>query len=212
MIKSNSVEWRFILKYITLKSVLSEKPLSIKKQKQILADKQLGSSAQLLILTLLQKGQWINLYGSNRGTVITSTEEDQVKCLVQQRYETCMHMKHLVPLLVVVLPHLFPCSKIRESKLIQRVIDQVVEPSDEMIGRLKPMVMNQPEQTICYLLMQVVQQNDPHQFAYNMLSQLLSSNTEQTLPILQENLLSVVKQSNQACELLIKCMDYAGKY
>lgn len=211
MVKSENAAWSVILNYITPKSVLSEKPFSIKKQKQVLSDAEADSSTQLLILTLLQKGQWNELYGHDKSTVIKSIEQDEIKSLVQQKYESSMHLKHLIPQLVTTLPHLFSCSEIKDNDLIQRTLDETVKPSDEVIEKLTPMVMNQPEPSICYLLMHIIQQDSQSQFAFDMLSHLITSETDQTVPILQKNLLHIIKQSNQACELLIKCMEYTGK-
>jgi hypothetical protein len=112
----------------------------------------------------------------------------------------------------MTLPGLFSCSKITDNQVIQSVIDQAVDPSDEMISRLIPMLMNQPEPSICYLLMHIAQQDTRSQFAYDMLMHLIYKQTDQTVDILQENLLSLVKQSNPACELLIKCMAFGGKF
>lgn len=212
MIQDKDTAWKALLKYIAPKSVLSEKPLNLKKQRQILSDTETSSSTQLLILALLQKGQWIELYGDNRGTVITSTEQDDIKSIVQEKFETSMQLKHLVPQLAMTLPGLFSCSKITDNQVIQSVIDQAVDPSDEMISRLIPMLMNQPEPSICYLLMHIAQQDTRSQFAYDILMHLIYKQTDQTVDILQENLLSLVKQSNPACELLIKCMAFGGKF
>ncbi|KAL9548394.1 hypothetical protein MBANPS3_005703 [Mucor bainieri] len=205
----DAAAWKTLIKYITPKSILSDKPLTTKKQKQILSNAEMSSSTQLLILTLLQKGQWIELYGDNRGTVITSTEQDDIKCIIQEKFESSMQLKHLVPQLVMALPRLFSCAHITDSEMIQRIVDQVVDYSDKVISRLTPMLMNQPEPSICYLLMHIAQQDTHSQFAYDMLTHLIDSQTEPTVAILQDNLLSLVKQSNQACELLIKCMNFA---
>ncbi|KAF1804576.1 hypothetical protein V8B55DRAFT_1499181 [Mucor lusitanicus] len=205
----NTATWQALLKYITPRSILSDKPLTLKKQRQVLSDTEISSSTQLLILALLQKGQWIELYGDNRGTVITSTEQDDIKSDIQEKFESSMQLKHLVPRLVMTLPRLFSCSKITGNQVIQGIIDQVVDSSNEMTSRLAPMMMNQPEPSICYLLMHIAQQDAHSQFAYDMLTHLISKQADQAVPILQDNLLSLVKQSNQACELLIKCMEFA---
>lgn len=212
MIRNETAAWSVILNYITPKNILSEKPLSIKKQKQVLADTEANDSTQLLVLALLQKGQWNELYGNDRSTVIKSTEQDEIKSLVQQKYESSMHLKHLIPQLVTTLPHVFSCSKIKDNELMQRIFDEVKRSSDEVIERLTPMVMNQPEPSICYLLMHIAQQDSQSQFSFDMLSHLITSEEDRTVPILQKNLLHIIKQSNQACELLIKCMEYTGKY
>ncbi|GAN07701.1 hypothetical protein MAM1_0172d07203 [Mucor ambiguus] len=205
----DTAAWRALVKYITPKKLLSDKPLTLKRQKQILSDAEISSSTQLLILALLQKGQWIELYGDNRGSVIASTEQDAIKSIIQEKFKSSMQLKRLVPQLVMALPRLFSCSEITDTKVIQSITDQVVDSSDEMIHRLTPMLMNQPESSICYLLMHIAQQDTHSQFAYAMLTHLIYNQTDQTVAILQDNLLSLVKQSNQACELLIKCMEFA---
>lgn len=211
MALSKDKAWNTLLKYITPKSILSDKPLALKKQKQILSDPEASSSTQLLTLALLQKGQWIELYGDNRGVVVSSTEQDNIKSIVQEKFKSSMQLKHLVPQLAMTLPRLFSCSEIKDNQVIQSILDQVVDSSDEIISRLTPMLMNQPEPSICYLLMHIAQQDTHTQFAYAMLTHLIGSQADVTVPILQDNLLSLVKQSNQACELLIKCMEFAGK-
>ncbi|KAL7313618.1 hypothetical protein PS15m_007342 [Mucor circinelloides] len=209
MALSKDKAWSTLLKYITPKSILSDKPLALKKQKQILSDTEASSSTQLLTLALLQKGQWIELYGDNRGAVVSSTEQDDIKSIVQEKFKSSMQLKHLVPQLAMTLPRLFSCSEIKDNQVIQSILDQVVDSSDEIISRLTPMLMNQPEPSICYLLMHIAQQDTHAQFAYDMLTHLIDSQADVTVSILQDNLLSLVKQSNQACELLIKCMEFA---
>ncbi|KAI8641797.1 hypothetical protein BD408DRAFT_202394 [Parasitella parasitica] len=208
LIGSNTTEWNVILKYITPKAILSEKPISTKRQKQILSDSDASSNAQLLLLTLLQKGHWIDLYGEGRSITTTSVEQDEIKSLIQQTYISSMQLKHLIPQLAITLPHLFPCSFVLDSELMQSIIDQIVSPSDEMFKNLATMIMNRPEPSVCYLVMQTVQQTHQHKFTYNMLCHLIAGEPDQIVPILQEELLLVVKHSDQACELLLKCMDF----
>ncbi|CEP13984.1 hypothetical protein [Parasitella parasitica] len=208
LIKSNTKEWNIILKYITPKVVLSEKPISAKRQRQILSDPDASSSTQLLLLTLFQKGEWIKLYTEKRSTVVTSAEQDEIKNLVQQKYKSLMRLKHLIPPLVTTLPHLFSCTAVKDSELIQSIINQIESPSDEMFKNLATMIMNRPEPSVCYLLTQTVQKTRQHNFTYKMLCHLITTEPDQIVPMLQEDLLSAVKESDQACNLLLKCMDF----
>ncbi len=78
---------------MTPKSILLKKPFTTKKQKSILlheSSERLTPIAKIILLLMLQKGQLLELYGSNRKSVIYSSEEEEIKSLFTTEY------KHMV--------------------------------------------------------------------------------------------------------------------
>lgn len=87
--------WDLIITWLNPKSIVSEKPLVLKKQKSILSfhsdeNMSLLPSLKILILIILQKGRLVELYGPNRSSVIYTKEEEDIKDLIQKEY------KHMV--------------------------------------------------------------------------------------------------------------------
>lgn len=85
--------WDLITTWLSPKLVVSDKPLSSKKQKSILLFKNgenmpLLSSVKIIILVILQKGHLVKLYGPNRLSAVYTTEEEDIKNLIQKEYKT----------------------------------------------------------------------------------------------------------------------------
>lgn len=73
----------------------------MKKQKSILTFETaqpmpLLSNIKILILIILQKGRFVELYGPNRSSIVFTTEEEEIKELFQKEYKTMVKRKSKV--------------------------------------------------------------------------------------------------------------------
>ncbi|KAI8350928.1 hypothetical protein EDC96DRAFT_519232 [Choanephora cucurbitarum] len=215
VLKSGTINydfWLFILTYLTPKAVISERPISSKKQRKILSHSN-TSASKLILLTLLQKTEWKSLFPSSNCTSskLLSTEQQEVKDLVQSEYKEALSTQSLpmlLPVLVSTWPGLFPYDLVQDTQLIQAIVDRADKISD--ISFLIPMILRSPESSICNALMNIVKPDEDSraEFSYELLKALVEHNADQVMPILEPNLLSLIKVSNKACELLIHCMSF----
>lgn len=87
--------WNLITTYLTPKSIVSEKPISLRKQKTILSSQHnhtiatipLISIVKIILIVLLQKGRLTELYGLDRKSVLYNTEEEEIKDLFTVDYD-----------------------------------------------------------------------------------------------------------------------------
>ncbi|KAI7905031.1 uncharacterized protein BX663DRAFT_501425 [Cokeromyces recurvatus] len=212
--KAIAGEWNRILTYLTPKAVLSDKPLTPKKQKKILDDKEISPLTHIILLILLQKGNWIKLYGLYHDTVVLSTDEEEIKSLLSKDCQAILktnipNIQSWIAQLTIQFPDLFSIEYIENEDLIQAILDQTTDESTETMIQLSSIIKKRPESSVCYLLFHVAQQDKQSKFAYHLLSYLIEyQNSNQIISILAKNLMSLLKTNNSACELLIKCMPY----
>ncbi|KAI8076271.1 hypothetical protein BDF21DRAFT_66511 [Thamnidium elegans] len=208
--------WDLIVTYLSPKSIVSEKPLTLKKQKALLSGQTIPllSTIKVSLFVILQKGRLVGLYGPNRASTIFSDEEDEIKVLFKKEYTNMVRSfpikglgRHLIPLLVEKLPLICTTDDINSNELVQLIMDNV-EYNKETMHWLIPLLIRKPEISVCNLLLNVLEQNDKSQPSYDLLSDLIVQNSSDFIELLENNLLSVLKSSNQACELLIQCMEY----
>ncbi|KAI8078967.1 uncharacterized protein B0P05DRAFT_541886 [Gilbertella persicaria] len=201
--KDHLLMWNELFVWLTPKAVATEKPISFKKQKKILASVHL-QFAKLVVLTLLQKGEWYHL------STVHSTEQDEIETHIQEEYNTLLSMDSpflvLLPSLIATLPHLFSTENVCHPALIQTILDQTTDTTS--IKRLVPMVLKEPESPICNALWHIAQQDDRADFSFRLLTCLIQQDSESVLSILQGNLIPLIKSSDKACELLIECMSF----
>ncbi|KAI8364563.1 hypothetical protein BD560DRAFT_164355 [Blakeslea trispora] len=198
--------WLFILTYLTPKAVMSERPISIKRQKKILSQSN-SPANKLIVLTLLQKSEWHSLCASK----LLSTEQQEMKELIQSEYKQAMSdpsIYILLPVLISTWSDLFPYAFVQDARLMQAIVDNTHKASH--IPLVIPMILKAPESVICHALMSILQ---PHadsksEFSYQLLTALVEHHADQVMPLLEPNLLSVVKTNTKACELLIHCMSF----
>lgn len=78
-----------IVTYLTPKSIVSEKPLTIKKQKALFTSQttSLLSAIKVTLFIILQKGHLITLYGSNRTSIVYSDDDEEMKLLFKKEYK-----------------------------------------------------------------------------------------------------------------------------
>ncbi|KAI9470751.1 MAG: hypothetical protein EXX96DRAFT_490804 [Benjaminiella poitrasii] len=177
--KDATCDWHQILTYLTPKTILSEKPLALKKQKSILADENTSPMIHIILLALLQKGRWNEIYGLQHGTIVLSTDEEENKLLLTKDYEAMLKTsipktQSWIAQLSICLPDLFPMENIENEDLLQAVLDQVPDESTETMMRLLPLIMKRAEPSICYLLFHISQQDERAKFAYLLLTHLIT--------------------------------------
>ncbi|GAA5817484.1 hypothetical protein MFLAVUS_011032 [Mucor flavus] len=208
--------WNLIVTYLSPKSIVSEKPLTLKKQKFLLSGQTTTSlsTVKVSLFIILQKGNFVGLYVPDRASAIFSDEEEEIKILFKKEYTNMVQSFpikklgfHLVPLLVEKLPLLCTTDDIDSNELVQLIMDKVAY-NKKTMHWLIPLLIRKPEISACNLLLNVLEQNNKSQPSYDLLSDLIVQNSSDFIELLENNLLSVLKNSNQACELLIQCMEY----
>ena len=177
--------WLFILTYLTPKAIISERPISSKKQRKILSHSS-TSASKLILLTLLQKSEWKSLFpGSNcTSSKLLSTEQQEVKDLVQSEYKEALStqsLSMLLPVSVSTWPDLFPYDLVQDTQLIQAIVDRTDKISD--ISLLIPMILRSPESSICNALMNIVKPDvdSRAEFSYQLLKTLVEHNADQVM-------------------------------
>ncbi|KAG2196055.1 hypothetical protein INT47_008149 [Mucor saturninus] len=211
--------WDLISTWLTPKMIVSEKPLTVKKQKSVLSFESaqtmpLLSSIKILILVILQRDRLVELYGPDRSSIVFTTEEEETKYLIQKEYKTMLQSyplgnigNHFIVQLVTQLPFLCTTDDIQSTDLIQQILNNV-EYKKETEAWLIPLLMKQPESSICNLLWNILEQNDKSTSSFELLKSIISQGSPDIIDLVENNLLSVIKNSDKACELLIQCMDY----
>ncbi|CAO3634881.1 unnamed protein product [Mucor hiemalis] len=214
--------WDLVITHLTPKSILSRKPLSMKNQKAILLFKadtnqhipSLMPALKIVLITLLQQNRLVELYGNTSATVILTAEEEEIKKLFVAQYNLMIASypmykemsKQLIIQLITNLPQLCKTTEIDSEELIQTIIDHV--DYDNTKVWLVSLCMKQPESSVCNLLLHVIHQDTMSQSCYELLGDIIAKDNADVNQIIERNLLSVIKCSNQACELLIQCMSY----
>lgn len=163
-----------LFKYLTPTTVLSPKPLSIKRQIQLLSA---SSSLALVLWVLLQKGQFTT---SQRALV--SVEEEQILQKVYTLFETISSQyidDAWMPQLVMSLPQL--STRINSVQLTEAVLEQCCSIDDP--SWVVPMIMRlqDKESCICRLIWYVLSNDTKTKFAYSVLNELIQQASEEIM-------------------------------
>lgn len=177
--KAFNSTWDILLSFLTPKKILSTKPLTLKKQEEVIQSfPDLSANLKMVILALLQKGQWVENYGKD--IVVTSTEDIRLKSSLATM---CRNMNytlpggHLIPVLVTQLPYLCTWDHIQDAEVVQATLDRITSSYESFV----PMVLNQPETSVCHLLLHIIQQNNRAASSFEFMSFLISNTPDQIM-------------------------------
>lgn len=76
------------------KSIVSEKPLTLKKQKSLLRGQTAPSlsTVKVSLFIIIQKGGFVGLYEPDRASAIFSDEEEEIKILLKKEYKNMVRI------------------------------------------------------------------------------------------------------------------------